>query len=143
MNIVTKNITKHTVLTIVKIIKFYISSFFEKNFFRCSQKIGDLNFLFLEMLKIVRTGYSMTVFVSIFIKCQTLLKPALYITVQNFKKFFQISKKFFQKFPKFYQKLLKCDAMNFQLFFSKFKNCKIDIIFSKILFKISHHLTVL
>ena len=105
MNIVTKNITKYPLLTIVKIskiIKFYISNFFEKNFFCCSQKIffkkiGDLNFLFLKILTIVRTGYCITVFVTIFIKCQTLLKPALYIVVQNFKKFFQISKKFFPK----------------------------------------------
>ena len=33
--------------------------------------------------------------------------------------------------------------MNFQLYFSKFENCKIDIIFSKILFKISYHSTIL
>ena len=33
--------------------------------------------------------------------------------------------------------------MNFYQLFSKFENCKIDIIFSKIFFKISHHSTIL
>ena len=101
-NLLTKNITKYPVLTtfkILKIIKFYISNFLKKNFFAALKiffkKIGDLNFLFLEILTIVRKGYSITVFVTRLFKYLTLLKPALYIVVRFSQKNFPNFKKIF------------------------------------------------
>ena len=64
-----------------------------KNFF---QKIGDF-FYFLRILKVVRTGYFVIIFVTRLYKSSSLLKPALYTVVQYSKKFSQISKKFFPK----------------------------------------------
>ena len=83
----------------------------------------------MRILKVARTGY----FVTRLFKCPTLLKPALYTVVQFKKKFFTNFKKNFSKeFPKFYPFFRKCDAMNFKQLFSKFENCKINIIFSKL-----------
>ena len=92
-NLVTKIITKYPVLTtfkILKIIKFYIS-----------------NFLFLEILTIVRTGYSITVFVTRLYKSSSLLKPAFIYVVQFSKNFSQISKKFFPKISKIFPKIIE------------------------------------
>ena len=44
--------------------------------------------LFLRILKVVRTGYFVIYFVTRFFKSPTLLKPALYTVVLNFKKIF-------------------------------------------------------
>ena len=94
-NLVTKIITKYPVLTTFKILK---NS--KKNISNFFQKIGDLFFLFLRILKVVRTGYFVIIFVTRLYKCPTLLKTAFIHVVQFSKKFSQISKKFFPKISK-------------------------------------------
>ena len=99
-NLITKIITKYPVLTSFKILKITKKhlQFFEKKissqapqiFF---QKIGDVFFVILRILKVVRTGYFVIIFVIRLYKSSSVLKPALY-TVVLFKK------KFFRKFPK-------------------------------------------
>ena len=146
-NLVT--VTKYAVLTTLKILKItkktspiFLKNFFVTSFLKIFSKIGDF-FVILRIFKVVRTAYFVTVFVTRLYKSLTLLKAALFTVAQIKKKFFQISKKFYKKFPKFYPIFTKCDAMNFQLYFSKFENCKIDIIFSKIFFKTIQHSTIL
>ena len=120
-NLVTKIITKYPVVAtfkILKIMKKNISNFFEKNcrFF--------YNF---ENLKVATTGYFVIIFVTRFFQSSSLHKPALYTVVQ-----------FSKKFPKFYPFFRRCTVTNFQQLFSKFENCKIDIIFSKIFSKLDN-----
>ena len=70
-NLVTKNVTKYAVLTTFKILK-------------TIKKIGDVFFIILRILKVVRTAYFVTFFVTRLYKCPTVLKPALYTVVTGF-----------------------------------------------------------
>ena len=106
-NLVTKNVTKYTVLTTLKILKItkkdtpiFLKKFFVISFLKIFSKIGDFFIQFWRIFKVVRTAYFVTFFVTRLYKSPTLLKPALYTVVQISKKFSQISKKFFQKIYK-------------------------------------------
>ena len=87
-NLVTKIITKCAVLTTFKILKVKKKHllFFEKKFKEPAtkiffQKIGDVFFVILRILKVVRTAYFVIVFVTRLYKSPTVLKPALYTVV--------------------------------------------------------------
>ena len=69
-NLVTKNITKYPVPTTFKILKI-------------KKKLEMFFFVILRTLKVVRTGYFVTFFVTRLYKSPTVLKPALYTVVMS------------------------------------------------------------